>query len=122
MHGGSVHIQQVFQDGAAPDKALLSRKHPLVQYRLPAESRGAGDEAIVSIDDVEWACVSGCVSGCAFRSGGVCFLGQARHSAVVVVMWVMISNVVICVGQKGFKIVLRKAGSDICQNIYCQLA
>ena len=51
MHGGGVHIHQVSEDGAAPQKALLSRQDPFVECRLPSQSCRVGHDSIVSVDN-----------------------------------------------------------------------
>ena len=53
MHRSCVNIQKVLEDGPPTKEPLLTRQNPGSKYGLPGISRRAGDDSIVSVDNVE---------------------------------------------------------------------
>ena len=85
-HGGCVKLEEVGEYGAATQEALLSWKDPFSEMVLPAVAGSRGNEAVVAIDDAEWACVVGGVGFCAVLGSGGAFFGEADEEAVVVLV------------------------------------
>ena len=85
-HGRCVKLEQVGEYGAAPEEALLSWKDPFSEMVLPAVAGSRGNEAVVAIDNAEWACVVGGVSFCAVLGSGGAFFGEADEEAVIVLV------------------------------------
>ena len=109
MHGCSVDVEEVFEDGSAPDEALLPGEDPFIEKRFPAISSGAGEKHVVGVDDIEGACVGSIICGCAVGRGGVGTFGEACHDAVVVVVRMMVGGVVVSFSQSCFVVVTGKA-------------
>ena len=65
---------------------MLSWKDPFSEMVLPAVAGSRGNEAVVAIDNAEWACVVGGVGFCAVLGSGGTFFGEADEEAVVVLV------------------------------------
>ena len=51
----SIDIEEIGEQGATRKKALLPRENPIREVLLKAVARGAGNQAVVTIDNVERA-------------------------------------------------------------------
>ena len=94
-HAGRVDVEKVGQDGSARQETLLPRQDPFGEVFFPSVAGGAGDYAVVAVDDVEWSGAAGSERSGSVRCGAGAFLGQANQGAFIIVVWVVLFFVVV---------------------------
>ena len=78
-----------------------------------------GNDAVVSIDDVERSCVLWVVrrNVVGVRVG---FLGKADHCAVIVVVWMTVGSIVVCLVKNVLVVWLCECRTDVQENLGCE--